>query len=551
MYKFLFITTLSILWLGCSQAEHSEVPASVRAVFEVHHESDAIDALVTDLLASNDKTEEAWGSYLLSREIVRKGVNFEALTYLERAEVLFRATDNKEGIKRILLLKAHAYWSLGAGEEILAISEETMRLRAGNLKGWATAAGNYTTYLLDYGRYEEVLTYSDSVLAICRQVDGGINPSEAYAVRAEALQKLGRDSIAVDTLITLALELIDGTIPDVDKKNIYFRALNLNALDQPALARCIRFAKGKEFWSLEAKSREKFTDYELLGETKEMALKAEVEANKRALAEVDEGQSKFLAFELARGQTEIYGYQREARMRKIALSVTVILFVLLLIGIVVNYRSRIMAARAKLSQQEAELALENYKNTIRPHFLFNQLNNVSAFLNQELIEQAQEYLSDLGQFLRSLLEEQDDQTIELGSVKKQLHAYIALQKKGSYAHVAVTIDIPKELRKVRIPTGLLQPLVENSFKYAGHEESKSPSIRVEAHLSEENVLTLKVEDSGYGEYTRQGGTGHGLQLIKDRMAFNKSRSKMPKSWTLTTSFKKEKGTVIMTMPLQE
>ena len=33
MYKSLFITTLSILWLGCSQAEHSEVPASVRAVF--------------------------------------------------------------------------------------------------------------------------------------------------------------------------------------------------------------------------------------------------------------------------------------------------------------------------------------------------------------------------------------------------------------------------------------------------------------------------------------------------------------------------------------
>ncbi|MDG2110626.1 MAG: histidine kinase, partial [Schleiferiaceae bacterium] len=444
----------------------------------------------------------------------------------------------------------HAYWSLGAGEEILAISEETMRLRAGNLKGWATAAGNYTTYLLDYGRYEEVLRYSDSVLAICRQVDGGINPSEAYAVRAEALQKLGRDSTAVDTLITLALELIDRTIPDVDKKNIYFRALNLNALDQPALARCIRFAQGKEFWSLEAKSREQLTDYELLGETKEMALKAEVGANKRALAAVDEGQSKFLAFELARGQTEIYGYQREARLRKTALSVTVILFVVVLIGIVVNYRSRIMAARAKLSQQEAELALENYKNTIRPHFLFNQLNNVSAFLNQELIEQAQEYLSDLGQFLRSLLEEQDDQTIELGSVIKQLHAYIALQKKGSYAHVAVTINISRELLKVRIPTGLLQPLVENSFKYAGHKGGVSPSIHIQAICSEE-LLTLTVEDSGYGEYTTQGGTGHGLQLIKDRMAFNKSRSKMPESWTVTTLFKKEKGTVVLTMPLQE
>jgi two-component sensor histidine kinase len=551
MHKFLFIATLSILWLGCSQTEQTEVPTSVREAFDVHQESAATDALVTDLLASDDKTEEAWGSYFVSREIIRKGVNFEALTYLERAEVLFRSTDNSEGIKRILLLKAHAYWSLGAGEEILAISEETMRLRAGNLKGWATAAGNYTTYLLDYGRYEEVLTYSDSVLAICRQIDGGINPSEAYAVRAEALQKLGRDSTAVDTLITLALELIDRTIPDVDKKNIYFRALNLNALDQPALARCIRFAQDKGFWSLEAKSREKLTDYGLLGETKEMALKAEVDANKRALAEVDEGQSKFLAFELARGQTEIYGYQREVRLRKIALSATVILFVVVLIGLVVNYRSRIMTARAKLSQQEAELALENYKNTIRPHFLFNQLNNVSAFLNQELIEQAQEYLSDLGQFLRSLLEEQNDQTIELGSVIKQLHAYIALQKKGSYARVEVSIDVPKELLRVRIPTGLLQPLVENSFKYAGHEESKAPTIHVEAHLSGEDLLTLKVEDSGYGEYSGQGGTGHGLALIQDRISFNRSRSKKPKDWTVTTSFQKEKGTVVLTMPLQE
>ena len=111
-----------------------------------------------------------------------------------------------------------------------------------------------------------------------------------------------RDSAAVDTLITRALELIDRTIPDIDKKNIYFRALNLNALDQPALARCIQFAQAKEFWSLEAKARGKWTDYALLGRDLGNSLKAEVLANKRALAAVDEGQSKFLAFELARGR---------------------------------------------------------------------------------------------------------------------------------------------------------------------------------------------------------------------------------------------------------
>ena len=65
---------------------------------------------------SGDKTEEAWGLILYAREIVRKGVSFDALTYLERAELLFRAR-NKEGIKRILLLKAHAYWALAPGKK--------------------------------------------------------------------------------------------------------------------------------------------------------------------------------------------------------------------------------------------------------------------------------------------------------------------------------------------------------------------------------------------------------------------------------------------------
>lgn len=548
MNKLWLILILIILGSGCSQSEQTRVSDSVKEAFAIHPDSSAFEPLMMNLLESSDETEEAWGDYLMARDIVRKGVSFEAITYLERGEFLFRSMKNEKGLERILLLKAHAYWALGAGKEILPIAEETMRLREGNPKAWATAAGNYTTYLLDYGRYEEVLNYSDSVLAVLSQIEGGINPSEAYAVRAEALQNLGRDSVAVDTLISRALELVDRSVPDIDKKNIYFRALNLRALDEQALARCIQFAHEKQFWSLEAEARGQWTEYELLGETLESALTAEVLANKRALAAVDEGQSKFLAFELARGRSEIARYQRESKLRKTALSATALLFLVVLIGIVLNYRSRIMAARAKLSQQEAELALENYKNTIRPHFLFNQLNNVSAFLNQELIEQAQEYLSDLGQFLRSLLEEQDDQTIELGSVEKQLRAYIALQKKGSYAHVEVTIDIPKALRKVRIPTGLFQPLVENSFKYAGHEERTAPNIHIEARHTA-SVLTLKVEDSGYGEHSRQGGTGHGLSLIQDRIAFNRSRSKRPKDWTVTTSFQKEKGTVVMTMPL--
>ena len=68
-----------------------------------------------------------------------------------------------------------------------------------------------------------------------------------------------------------------------------------------ALARCIQFAQAKEFWSLRRKQRE-MDRLRFVRARLRKALEGEVLANKRALAAVDEGQSKFLAFELARGR---------------------------------------------------------------------------------------------------------------------------------------------------------------------------------------------------------------------------------------------------------
>ena len=200
----------------------------------------------------------------MAREIVRNGVSFDALTYLERAELLFRATNNeKRECKRILLLKAHAYWALGAGEEILAIAEETMRLREGNPVNRGLRLQEITRLICwttDVRRSIGVQRFCFGYMSSSRWRD---QPSEAYAVRAEALQKLGRILAAVDTLITRALELIDRTIPDIDKKNIYFRALNLNAWINRALARCIQFAQDERVLVLEAKAEGNGRDYAL------------------------------------------------------------------------------------------------------------------------------------------------------------------------------------------------------------------------------------------------------------------------------------------------
>jgi two-component sensor histidine kinase len=424
-----------------------------------------------------------------------------------------------------------------------------MALRQGDSMAWATAAGNYSTYLIDFGFYGEALEYSDTVLAIFKSRAGKINPSEAYAVRAEALYRLQKNPEEVDSLIQGALALVDSAgVPDIDKQNIYFRALGLEAMNQVELAQCIEFAHARNFWDLEAQARRQFTEYDLLGESRDEAKEAEIVANRLALRRVDASQSRFLAFELERGKRERLRYEETAKLRQQTLAIFLSMALILAIGIWVSYRSVLRTKEARLSVQEAELELESYKNKIRPHFLFNQLNNVNGILNQERMEDAQEYLAELGQYLRSLLQDQNGHFVNVGAELHHLQKYAALQQQSSYAHVDFTIEASASSQKALIPSGILQPLVENSFKYAGSTGAQEAWVHITV-VEEGKSLRLEVSDSGYGDSLPKGGTGHGLALVKQRIEYHRKQAKKGEQWTLQTSFTKAKGTVNITVPL--
>ena len=549
MCKHWWVILAAWIVAGCSPQVSTDLPERVAEVTAMERLSEDYFAGIEDLVDSKNELEEAWGLYMRARDLVVKGASVESLPMIERSEILFRSNHHPLGLSRVLLLKAHSYWALGAGEEILSVSQETMALRQGDTLAWATAAGNYSTYLIDFGYYAEALEYSDTVLSIFKSRAGKINPSEAYAVRAEALYELKKNPEEVDSLIAGALALVDSAgVPDIDKQNIYFRALGLEAMTQLELAKCIEFAHIRNFWDLEAQARRQFTEYQLLGQSRDEAKEAEIVANRLALERVDQGQSRFLAFELERGKRERLRYEETAKLRQQTLAIFLSMALILAIGIWVSYRSVLRTKEARLSVQEAELELESYKNRIRPHFLFNQLNNVNGILNQERMEDAQEYLAELGQYLRSLLQDQNGHFVNVSAELHHLQKYATLQQQSSYAHVDFTIDASASSKKALIPSGILQPLLENSFKYAGSTGAQEAWVHITV-VEEGKSLRLEVSDSGYGETVPKGGTGHGLALVKQRIEYHRKKAKKGEQWTLQTSFNKAKGTVNITVPL--
>jgi LytS/YehU family sensor histidine kinase len=202
-----------------------------------------------------------------------------------------------------------------------------------------------------------------------------------------------------------------------------------------------------------------------------------------------------------------------------------------------------------MARREAELALEDYKNKLRPHFLFNQLNNVYGFLAQDRVEAAQTYIGDLGDYLRSLMGVLDRTFATVEEEMAALGGFVLLQQQASYDHVNFRTEISSSVKNALVPSGILQPLVENGFKYAGKASQKGAYIKIVAQQVGK-VLEIVVEDSGYGETVRKGGTGHGLTMLEERFASYAKSSRKPGQWKVEKDFGKQKSTVKLTMPFR-
>jgi len=541
------IALLLFLFTGCKQ-DYSTPPAQIEYYYSLPDSIVETSQILEELIGASDARIRAWASLAQSEKFILQTNFIAALPHIENAEYLFRELDDKLGLSKVMHYKAHAYWSLGANaKNVIAFSEAAIALAPPDK--WSMYSGNHTIYLLDRGYYKEVLSLSDTLLPIFRKEEssGQILPSEAYAVRAVAIQGLQGDAQEVDTLINAALGQINFLNP-VDRLHVYRLALYLGALSQQQLAVCVDFAQKIKSADLEAEAREQLDQIDLLGETSDQSRRALMSAYKRASRDSELLKEELVSYELERGKRASLREEKAAAFKQTTFLATSLSIIAALLAFVLIYRNQNVASQARINEQDAVLLLESYKNRIRPHFLFNQLNNVNSFLNQEKLEEAQEYVGLLSVHLRLLLESSNEKLSTISQEYDRLKNYVILQQKANNDKVEVRYSTDQESPQVRIPTGILQPLVENSFKYAGNMKFSDVYIHVSAQVIE-NKVNINIEDSGYGFMERAPGTGQGLRLIEERIAFYKSISPHPELWTLSTDFGKRKSTVNITMPL--
>lgn len=176
-----------------------------------------------------------------------------------------------------------------------------------------------------------------------------------------------------------------------------------------------------------------------------------------------------------------------------------------------EYREGQYARAAKAAE------LRSLRYQVNPHFLFNTLNSLSALVMVGRTEQAERMIQSISRFYRHSLagDPTSDMPLE-DEIALQRH-YLDIEAVRFPERLRCEFDIPEELMSACVPGMILQPLVENSIKYAVSTTIRPVTIRITAREAG-GFLVLTVADDGPGEGFANGGTGIGIANVKSRLA---------------------------------
>lgn len=185
------------------------------------------------------------------------------------------------------------------------------------------------------------------------------------------------------------------------------------------------------------------------------------------------------------------------------------------VSVIVLYRKR-LRDREQWRMQNAitSLRLENVRNRISPHFIFNVLNRE---MNLHKGEEESQNLIGLTKLIRRNLELTDCLAVSLADELEFVDTYVGLEKEslGKDFDYQLDLDCKIDLKTVKVPSMLLQIPVENAIKYGLRLKEGKRLLRIQIRLLLDNQVEIVVSDNGggYRKVSVNHGTGTGMKVI--------------------------------------
>ncbi|MCR9286706.1 MAG: histidine kinase [Bacteroidetes bacterium] len=174
---------------------------------------------------------------------------------------------------------------------------------------------------------------------------------------------------------------------------------------------------------------------------------------------------------------------------------------------------------ARIENQLSNAQLEALRLQLQPHFLFNTLNTISSLMEFN-IKDSQKIVSKLGNLLRTVLDEDRPSTIPFRDELDFIKNYLDIEQVRFSDRLKITYEIDEKTLEARMPSLILQPLVENAIKHGFAKSSNDGEIKIYSKALNNNNLEIIISDDGIGVEMINGTIpkmGIGLKNVRDRL----------------------------------
>ncbi|WP_462255278.1 sensor histidine kinase [Ferruginibacter sp.] len=151
-----------------------------------------------------------------------------------------------------------------------------------------------------------------------------------------------------------------------------------------------------------------------------------------------------------------------------------------------QYKTKWMEAE-ELKRISAQAELQLVKSQINPHFLFNNLNVLSALIMKNN-EEANKFIEEFSKVYRYILNNHDKELVDIKTELDFIKPYIFLLQKRFAEGLDITIEVPEPYEKFYVIPASLQMLIENAIKH--NVVSKTKPLHIDVHINGNNSIVV-------------------------------------------------------------
>ncbi|THU38292.1 hypothetical protein FAM09_16585 [Niastella caeni] len=216
-------------------------------------------------------------------------------------------------------------------------------------------------------------------------------------------------------------------------------------------------------------------------------------------------------------------------------------------------RNRLMRrreqAKQQVEQQLQELEQKALRAQMNPHFIFNCMNSIQAFIMDKDIMSANKYISRFASLIRQTLNNSFQPFISVANEVKYITTYVNLEQMRYNNMFSYVVHVDEDIiqDEVFMPGMMLQPYIENAIRHGIHHRNDDRG-RVDISFNKkDNYIICTIRDNGIGRKNAQiiktndprEYQSHGMQLTQERIDLMNKNAKHKITVAITDHTDKE------------